>query len=97
MFSRMALLPMLFEAGVVIENMTIKEFTVEGLIAIDLEGKEHTLKADTIVLALGAEPMNKLGEALKDNVSELYVVGDCTSPRNIWAAIHEGFVAGWRI
>ena len=95
--SRMALLPMLFESEVIIENMTIKEFTVEGLIAIDLEGKEHTLKADTIVLALGAEPMNKLAEALKENVSELYVVGDCRSPRNIWAAIHEGFVAGWRI
>lgn len=98
MVSRAALLSMLAEKGVIIlTNMAIREFTAEGLIATDKEGKEQTLKADTIVLALGAKSESKLAEYLKDRVSELYVVGDCVSPRKIGEAMHEGFVAGWRV
>jgi NADPH-dependent 2,4-dienoyl-CoA reductase/sulfur reductase-like enzyme len=96
-FSRMALLPMLFEKGVATANVNIEQFTDDGLMVTDLEGKEQSIKADTIVLALGAESTNKLAEELKDKVRELYVVGDCVSPRKIGEAIHEGFVAGWRI
>lgn len=98
MISRAALLSMLAEKGVtILTNMTIKKFTAQGLIVTDKEGKERALKADTIVLALGAKSESKLAEDLKDKVSELYVVGDCVSPRKIGEAMHEGFVAGWRI
>jgi hypothetical protein len=34
---------------------------------------------------------------LKGKVSELYALGDCISPRKVGEAMHEGFVAGWRI
>ena len=95
--NRMALLEMLFDKGVTIENGTIKEFTDEGLIAIDSEGKDQFLIADTIILALGSESKNTLARDLEDEIKELYVVGDCVVPRNIRDAIHEGFVAGWRI
>ena len=95
---RMYLLEELTKNGVtILTDHTIKEFTAEGLIAINKEGKQKSLKADTIVLALGAESENKLAEDLKGKVNELYVVGDCVSPRKIWEAMHEGFVAGWRI
>jgi 2-enoate reductase len=76
---------------------TIEEFTAEGLVVSDKEGRQETLKADTIVLALGAKSESKLAESLREKVSELYVVGDCVSPRKIGEAMHEGFVAGWRI
>jgi len=95
--SRMALLEMLFDKGVTISNGTIKEITEEGLIATDPEGKDQTLKADTIILALGSESENKLAKNLEDEIKELYVVGDCVTPGNLRKAIHEGFVAGWRI
>jgi 2,4-dienoyl-CoA reductase (NADPH2) len=67
------------------------------LTATEKEGKQKTLKADTIILALGSKSENKLAEDLRGKASELYVVGDCVKPRKIWDAIHEGFVAGWRM
>jgi 2-enoate reductase len=77
-------------------NLTITEFTSAGLTAIDKNGKSQELKADSIVLALGAKSDNKLAEELKGEVRELYVIGDCVSPRKIPEAISEGFIAGWR-
>jgi 2,4-dienoyl-CoA reductase-like NADH-dependent reductase (Old Yellow Enzyme family)/thioredoxin reductase len=47
------------------------------------------LKADTIVLAVGAKSDNKLGEQLSGFSSEIYRIGDCIEPRDILSAIHE--------
>jgi len=96
--SRGGLMEKLTENGVnVLPNMTIREFTDEGLLAADREGNEQILKADTVILALGAKPENRLGRDLRDTVLEIYEIGDCVSPRRIGEAIHEGFVTGWQI
>jgi len=96
--NRGALLAELSKIGVtILTDLIIQKFTDQGLVATDMEGKEHTFKADTVVIALGAESENKLAESLTDKVSELYVVGDCVSPRRIGEAMHEGLVAGWKI
>jgi len=96
--SRMALLKELDDIGVrILTNTTIKEFTGDGLVVIDKEGKEQVLKADTVILALGSKPENKLAEELRGKVDELYVAGDCADPRKIGEAMHEGFAAGWQI
>jgi 2-enoate reductase len=97
LINRLSLLELLFDKGVTIANVTIKEFTPEGVIGTDLDGKDETFKADTIILALGSEPRHEIYKDLKGKVREMYIVGDCASPRNIGKAIHEGFVAGWRI
>jgi 2-enoate reductase len=97
MINRMALLEMLFAKEVTVANMRIKEFTPEGVIATDLEGKNQVLRADTIILAMGSESKKGLVGNLEDRFEEVYVVGDCVSPRDIGKAIHEGFVAGWQI
>jgi 2-enoate reductase len=95
---QMYLLEELSKNGVtILTNHEIEEFTAEGLTATEKEGKQKTLKADTIILALGSKSENKLAEDLRGKASELYVVGDCVKPRKIWDAIHEGFVAGWRM
>jgi 2-enoate reductase len=97
-FSRANLLQELAQNGItLLTNLTIREFTAEGVLVTDKEGKQQTLKADTIVVALGAKSQNELAEDLKDKVSELYLVGDCMSPRKIMEAMREGFLAGWRI
>lgn len=48
------------------------------------------LGADTIVLAVGFEPRNKLVEQIKGIVPEVYAIGDCVEPRNSLDAINEG-------
>lgn len=78
-------------------DLTIKEFIAEGIIVRDKNGEKKIIKADTIVLALGAKSENRLAEQLKGKVDELIAVGDCVNPRKVGEAIHEGFVAGWRI
>ena len=96
--NREGLLDMLAQNGVnIVTDTTIKEFTAEGLVATDNQGKKEALQADTIVLALGAKSENRLITELKDKISELYVAGDCLRPRKIGEAIHEGFMAGWQI
>jgi 2,4-dienoyl-CoA reductase-like NADH-dependent reductase (Old Yellow Enzyme family)/thioredoxin reductase len=96
--SRKVILEELRKKGVTfIFDHTIKEFTAEGLVVTDKEGKQKSLKANTVVLALGAKSENKLVDELKDKIGQLYVIGDCVSPRGIREAMHEGFVAGWRI
>jgi 2-enoate reductase len=96
--SRQALLEELTKFKVtIITNSTIKEFTARGLVAIDKNGKEKTLKAETIVLALGSQSENKLLNSIKGKVGELYAIGDCVTPRKVGQAMHEGFLAGWKI
>jgi 2,4-dienoyl-CoA reductase (NADPH2) len=60
------------------------------------EGEERLLSADTVVLAMGAEPCAWLGEAL-DGQIEVLTVGDAKSPRRAFEAIHEGFQAGMSV
>ena len=96
--SRIALLEKLAENEVtILTNMNIREFTDEGLMATDKEGKDQILKADAVVLALGAKSESKLVKDLVHTDFELFKIGDCVSPRRIGEAIHEGFVTGWQI
>lgn len=96
--SRMALLKELADIGVeILTNMTIKEFTDDGLIVSDKEGEKQVIKADTVVLALGSKSEDKLARELRDKVDELYVAGDCANLQKIGSAVHGGFAAGWQI
>jgi 2,4-dienoyl-CoA reductase-like NADH-dependent reductase (Old Yellow Enzyme family)/thioredoxin reductase len=54
-------------------------------------GMKSLLPADTVVLALGASPLNHLFDTLKDNVPEIYAVGDCVKPRKILEAVREAY------
>jgi 2,4-dienoyl-CoA reductase-like NADH-dependent reductase (Old Yellow Enzyme family)/thioredoxin reductase len=47
------------------------------------------LEADTVVLAVGARPDNKLAEELQDSVPEIFKIGDCSQPRNAREATDE--------
>lgn len=54
-------------------------------------GMESLLPAETVVLALGASPLNHLFDTLKDKVPEIYAVGDCVKPRTILEAVREAY------
>ena len=67
------------------------EITDNGITIADKYGKRSTLEADTIVLAMGLKPNERLLDALRDKVPEVYAIGDCVEPRKVINAIWEGF------
>jgi 2,4-dienoyl-CoA reductase (NADPH2) len=76
-------------------GMALREVTNEGVVISGArEGRE--LRAESIVLALGAVP-DRLAQELKGRVEQVFVVGDCVKPRRSLEAIHEGSWAGRQI
>lgn len=67
--------------------------TGEGLEITTGEGETRTLPADTIVLAAGSTPEQRLYQEIKDRVASVYLVGDAVSPRTIGDAISEAYLA----
>jgi len=55
------------------------------------------LKADTVVLAVGAVNNDQLGDELSGLMSEVYSIGDCAGKRSIFAAIRGGSEIGQKI
>ena len=75
----------------------IVEIGVHGVV-VEREGRREVLAdVDTIVLALGAEPENRLARELEGKGAELYVIGDAQQPANALAAIAAGAEVGRRI
>ena len=60
-------------------------------------GKEESMSADAVVLALGAASNDTLSNKAKGEFSEVYSIGDCVKPRKALEAIHEGFDLGLRV
>jgi 2,4-dienoyl-CoA reductase-like NADH-dependent reductase (Old Yellow Enzyme family)/thioredoxin reductase len=48
------------------------------------------LKADTIVLAVGAVNNYRLGDLITGTVPEIYKIGDCSGKRSVFAAMRDG-------
>ena len=68
----------------------------EGL-AVETGHGEELLPADTVIIAAGSKPENRLIPDLPRLVSEYYTVGDVNGPRNALYAIREGFLVGLKI
>lgn len=77
MIPRAFLMPRLAAKGVQkIVNAKVETINQDGVTYVS-DGEEKTVKGfDTIVLALGVKSNNPLEEQLKDQVKELYVIGD---------------------
>ena len=89
-YSKNVLVEKLKEAKVrVITSGKISEVTPQGVIFEDKEGKKQTLKADTVVLALGLSPNRGLVDRLDGKLKEMYVIGDCVKPGRVHNAIQE--------
>jgi 2-enoate reductase len=96
--ARMSLLLRLRNNGVgMLTGVKYKEITDDGIVLVDKEGGEKTIKADNIVVAAGTRPNDRLVHLLKDKVAELYCVGDCVEPHNILNAMKAGYEAGLSI
>ena len=79
-------------------NKEIQEVTDKGVSVTDKKsGEKHLVEGDTVVLALGSKSVSYLSDSLKDNVPELYTVGDCNEPRRVEQAVYEGSLVARRI
>ncbi|OFW00634.1 MAG: hypothetical protein A3G20_05835 [Acidobacteria bacterium RIFCSPLOWO2_12_FULL_59_11] len=80
----------------VITKAEVTAITDEG-VKIKIGAQEQLIPADTVVLAVGSRPNNRLYAEIKDKVAETYLIGDAQKPRRALDAIHEGFELGCRI
>ena len=74
-----------------ITNTSLLEVTDKGVLLIDKNFKQTSLKADTVVIAVGYKPDNKLYNDLKCKVNELYNIGDSREAANIMNAIWDAY------
>jgi len=70
----------------IITNARVDEITDDGVV---VNNGEQFFEADTVVIAVGAEPNNELIKQLEGKVPEVYAIGDCVNPRKALEAVHE--------
>jgi len=87
----------LIDSGVpLFPHCPVHEIFEEGLF-IEYNRDLVFLKADTIVLAVGSRPDNRLARELEGVAREIHTIGDCVAARDAMDAIHEGAIVGRRI
>ncbi len=90
----------LFDRGVTMMPFTwIREISGKDVITYNtFNYQESKLEnIDTVVTAMPAIANDKLYQALKGKVKELYAIGDCAAPRRIESAIYDGSKVGREI
>ncbi len=93
--------------GGILEKCGIKVMVESPVIEIEKDkvivfrplARKESIPADTVVLAVGREPVLNKGiiEAAKRVAKEVYVIGDAKKPRKFIDAIHEGFYTALHI
>jgi 2,4-dienoyl-CoA reductase-like NADH-dependent reductase (Old Yellow Enzyme family)/thioredoxin reductase len=64
-----------------------------GLYCMNSEGDEVFICADTVILAVGQRANRREADALLDAAPRVYQIGDCVAPRDMTAAIYQGYHA----
>lgn len=93
--NKASLLPMLAKYNVEIHTgCTVKEITDEGVKAVDKEGKEIMLPADTVVAAFGMRPDTTFADAIADKYhAKTRLIGDCDKVGKVGGAVRGGYYA----
>ena len=91
MTTRWVVLKNIRRLGIKAKDQTlVKEINDEGVV-VEKNGSTSVIPADTVVLAVGAKPVNSLEKALQEKVGVLHVIGDASNPRKLTEAVREGF------
>ncbi len=72
----------------------VEKIDENGVTCLPKTGSSLFLPADTVVLAVGDAPDAGLYEALKNDISELYLIGDANGGGIIPNAVYEGYTVG---
>ncbi len=81
----------------IVKSTKIEEITGEGVVLAGRNWNKTFLKADSVVLALGLKPSNRLAEEIRGRVKSVRVIGDAQQPRRIQDAVYEGFLAAYNL
>ncbi len=76
------------EEGVEVLTDAKVEKMGENSVTYTRDGKREELGFDTLLLALGREPHDRLASDLADTVPKLYKIGDCLEPHSVRHSIH---------
>lgn len=95
--NRITLLRQLAEHHVrILTGHTVTAIDDKGLTAMDADGQEVHVDADTVLSAFGVRPNTALPEALADR-AHVIPVGDCVKPAKVGEAINAGFLAAYAL
>lgn len=72
----------------------VTDITDTDVIYKSKDGKSNTIKADTVILAIGGKPETSLYDSLKDEFKEIYNIGDSNGGGIIPTAVFEGYTVG---
>jgi NADPH-dependent 2,4-dienoyl-CoA reductase/sulfur reductase-like enzyme len=92
--TRKVLLKTMREKNVQIHTGCSLKVIEENGIVMNKDGKESSIEAERVVIAIGCRSDDTFYNAIKGLKYEVYRIGDCLEPRNAKAAIYEGAVIG---
>jgi 2,4-dienoyl-CoA reductase-like NADH-dependent reductase (Old Yellow Enzyme family)/thioredoxin reductase len=97
--NRAALLAGLHQAGVkLLDRRTVAQVEDDKVLLRRDDGALEPCPCDRLILAVGLRPRTALRAALEGVLKcEVYAIGDCVTPRNLFHAIHEGAHVGREI
>ena len=75
----------------------VEKITPTEVVDKTKNGKTASVKADTVVFAVGGKPETSLYDSLKDEVKEIYNIGDSNGGGIIPNAVYEGYTVGNKI
>lgn len=75
----------------------VEKITETEVVYKTKDGKTNSVKCDTAVLAIGGKPETSLYDSLKDEVKEIYNIGDSNGGGIIPNAVYEGYTVGNKI
>ncbi len=73
----------------ILVNTKVKEFTKNGVIAIQDDKEVNLGNFDDVILTVGTHPVNNLYDQVKDLAKEVYIIGDAEKPGQIYHATHK--------
>lgn len=75
----------------------VEKITPTDVVYKTKDGKSVSIKADTVVLAIGGRPETALYDSLKDEIKEIYNIGDSNGGGIIPNAVYDGYTVGNKI
>ena len=78
----------------ILTECAVEKITATDVICKSKDGKTNSVKADTVVVAIGTRPDASLYESLKDEIKEIYNIGDSNGGGIIPNAVYDGYTVG---
>lgn len=78
----------------ILTETSVDKITATDVVFKTKDGKTDSVRADTVVVAIGTRPESSLYDSLKDEVKEIYNIGDSNGGGIIPNAVYEGYTVG---